>query len=241
MRIRHFIEITVASESFVYGTDRVARVTHNVPGDYKIRKDEATYFLYDHLKSIKLVLAFITSTCLLFGCEQVPKSNKVKFDGFTFRTDAPISNKKTDALMEGSELKFNMGNMRVIISSSYYSNNLYEYDWEIASPDDTVRLHSLKENNIPYVVATRKSDVDLDYYRIYNVFFDTINNLPIKVMKPRIPYSHPYKIFVAEIPQSHKKNIGYKSLTITFEHVKNESDVATFESFYKSMNHSPEK
>ncbi len=38
------------TEYFVYGTDRVARVTNNnVPGDYKIQTDEATYFLYDHL------------------------------------------------------------------------------------------------------------------------------------------------------------------------------------------------
>ena len=34
MRILPFIDITVANESFVYGTDRVARVTNNVPGDY---------------------------------------------------------------------------------------------------------------------------------------------------------------------------------------------------------------
>lgn len=33
MRIRPFIELTVANESFRYGTDRVA---NNAPGDYKI-------------------------------------------------------------------------------------------------------------------------------------------------------------------------------------------------------------
>ena len=127
------------------------------------------------------------------------------------------------------------------MSSSYYSNNLYEYDPEIASPDDTSRLQNLKENNIPYVIVKRKSDVDLDYYRVYNVFFDTIGGMPVKIMKPRIPYSNDYKVFVAKIPGSYEKNIGYKSLTIEFKNVKNESDVAAFESFYKSMNHSPDK
>ncbi len=43
------------TEYFVYGTDRVARVTNNnVPGDYKIREDEAAYFLYDHLGNTRV-------------------------------------------------------------------------------------------------------------------------------------------------------------------------------------------
>ena len=41
-------------EYFVYGTDRVARVTNETPVDYKIRKDEATYFLYDHLGNTRV-------------------------------------------------------------------------------------------------------------------------------------------------------------------------------------------
>ena len=45
---------TKNTEYFVYGTDRVARVTNETPVDYKIRKDEATYFLYDHLGNTRV-------------------------------------------------------------------------------------------------------------------------------------------------------------------------------------------
>lgn len=182
---------------------------------------------------MKLFLVTIAISFMFFGCKQ--ELNKVKFDGFTFQTNSQISNEKPEVLIEGAELKFSLKKMNVNLSSSYYSNNLYEYDLEIASPDDTARLQNLKENNIPYVVAERKSDVDLDYHRAYNVFFDTIDGMPVKILKPRIPYSHSYKVFVAEIPKTYKKNIGYKSLTIEFQHVKTESDVLVFEEFYKGM------
>ena len=54
MRILPFIELTVANESFRYDTDRVARVTNEAPVDYKIRVNEATYFLYDHLGNTRV-------------------------------------------------------------------------------------------------------------------------------------------------------------------------------------------
>jgi RHS repeat-associated protein len=43
-----------STEYFVYGTDRVARVTNELPGDYKIRPDEASFFLCDHLGNTRV-------------------------------------------------------------------------------------------------------------------------------------------------------------------------------------------
>lgn len=187
---------------------------------------------------MKLFLA-ITSVYILFSCEQ--KLNDIKFESFTFHTNSQISNKKSSALTEGSELRFSIEKMTVKLSSSYYSDDLYEYDLEIISKDDTARLQNLKENNIAHVVAKRKSEIDLDYYRVYNVFFDTINDLPIKILKPRIPYTNDYKVFVPKIPNTYKKNIGDKSLTIVFQNIKNESDLGVFDEFYKSMTYSLSK
>jgi hypothetical protein len=173
---------------------------------------------------------------VLFSCQ--PKLNELKFDGFAFNTTAELLDEKSSGLMEGTQLTFSLDHVAVELSSSYYSNNLYEYDTEIASSDDTSRIQNLKENQIPYVVAKRKSDVDLDYYRVYNVFFDTIRGIPLKILKPRVPFTNDYKVFVSKIPNTYKKNIGDKSLTIIFQNVKTESDQNTFDEFYKSMRYS---
>ncbi len=55
MRIRPFMEMTASTEHFVYGTDRLARITvsSTVPLA-KIQPDEATYFLYDHLGNTRV-------------------------------------------------------------------------------------------------------------------------------------------------------------------------------------------
>lgn len=173
----------------------------------------------------------------LIGCQNEERQ-KIHYDDFTFLCDHQIKERNKESTIEGSEFSFKMNGIQVQLSSGYYSNNLYEYDAEIVPSFDTIQIKQLKEENIPFVIADRKSDVDLDYVRIYNVFFDTVRDIPIKILKPRIPYTHNYKVFIAKVPGSYKKNIGYKSLVIEFEKVKSESDVAVFEAFYQSMSYS---
>lgn len=181
---------------------------------------------------MNLFIIYFGTVIILTACNS---EHTLKYDHFAFKCENNVSDKKEIGTMEGSRLSFELNNMTVSLSSSYYANNLYEFDVPIIPSFDTLQIKEFEEAKLPFVATKIKSDVDLDYYRIYNVFFDTIDNMPVKILKPRIPYSHAYKVFVAEIPKTYKKHIGYKSLTIVFENLKNESDVKAFEKFYKSM------
>ena len=183
------------------------------------------------MKNVTFYVLLLTTLCLV-NC--TPKVNCKKFSSITFCTDE-LKLLNEESLSEGVMGHYKLGDLNIKIISSYYSDNLYEYDIVIVHPSDTVQINSLRDNNIPYIIAADKKSVDLDYHRKYNVYFDTVSNIPIKLLEPRYPFSKEYICFIAKVPNSYRKNIGYKSLTIICDNISSEQDLEKFKSFIKSM------
>lgn len=170
--------------------------------------------------------------CSLYACKNDTKCisfSSVKLCAADFKL------KKTENLIEGQIKFLQIDNIELSVKESYYANNLYEPDVEVVSPSDSLQIELLSREGVPFVISESRSEIDLDYYRKYNVYFDTINGLGIKKLVPRVPYTETYKCFIAKLPNSYKEGIGYKSLTIECDNVKTEKDLETLNEFIESI------
>lgn len=184
-------------------------------------------------------VVMVTLVSILFSCNNQAsdgvEESCLETHWIQFCDDELEKVDEVDSLIEGVREHYKMGELELTVLTSYYSNNLYEYDVQIVPPWDTVRIKSLEENDIRYVVAESKNLVDLDYYRKYNVYFDSLNSVSKKVLKPRIPFSEKYICYIPEVNGSYKKNIGYCSITLSVENINSESDVKKFDEFVRSI------
>lgn len=181
------------------------------------------------------MLFYIIILSFLQSCDKPKTDSVIEIDNLLFKSDQEIIHLKTKPLVEGRMLNYRLKNLNIEMTSSYYSNNLYEYDIIIVHPDEIDAIKQYEYEKVPFIISKSKRDIDLDYYRKYNVFFDTINGITLKELKPRIAYKHEYIFFIAKIPGTFKKHIGYKSLTLSCNNIKSVNDYKLFRSLVYSV------
>lgn len=182
----------------------------------------------------KLWISLVCCFQFLMGCT-TKETECVEIETLYF-CDENLQFIESEKMMEGVRKHYSLKNVQLDFVKSYYSNNLYEYDVPVVPPYDSNRMKRYKESNVEFIVSENKRDVDLDYIRKYNVFFDTINNIGIKWLRPRVSFKYPYYCFISEIPSTYKKNIGYASLTVKFENINSEDDELLINNLIKSLN-----
>lgn len=186
-----------------------------------------------------VIFSFIAVAILVLGCNSNNINNKscVIISSFEICSESISSNQeiKKKELIEGIEQSIQVDNLLFTFQESYYSDNLYENDITIIHPINKEQIQNFKENGIPYIETERKDTVDLDYFRVYNVFFETINGLDFKVLKPRTPFSAPIYYYCSKIPGTKKDRIGYESLTIKIEGARNSNDLSLITNIISSI------
>lgn len=136
--------------------------------------------------------------------------------------------------MDSRLMSYDFETFSIQFSVGYGCNNFYEYDYEIVHPSDTLRIVNLRENDIDFVIAESKREVDLDYYRKNNVYFDTISGYSCKRIEPRVPFSGDYIFYFDSIGYNKGVNSN-RCMYFIGSDIDNNSDLEKFHKFIHSI------
>lgn len=183
----------------------------------------------------KVILYIIYCNAIL-GCScgaGLKKNKKIKLNEIV-TIDRVYLNKVIEKSYDSKVITFNFSTFHVLYESGYHCNNFYESDLIIVHPFDTVQINNLKKENIEFILTENKNEIDLDYYRKSNVFFDTISNFPCKIIKPRKRFEGPY-IYYFDSIYYNKSNKLNQCMYFKSNDIKNKNDEKKFENFVRSI------
>jgi hypothetical protein len=131
---------------------------------------------------MKKILIKVVLICSICSCKNNEQKEWIFDDCFSIKTaDPSFSFDKTQFTIDGLKINYEI---------SWACNNYYEYDKIIVSENDTLLyLNYLKNgyDSSEIILSNLTArNIDLDYYRSNNVFFDTIDSYPCKFIEPRV-------------------------------------------------------
>lgn len=183
--------------------------------------------------SSSLVLCLLVLIFITLRCKAKVSFFRVKLNDM-FTIDSSFIDRNVESSYDSQLNVFNFGSFSVEFESGYHCNNFYEYDLLIVHPSDTIQINNLSKENIDFIIAENKNKIDLDYHRKSNVFFDTLLNLPCKIIEPRQPFKGDYIYYFDSIGDKQKSKLN-QCMYFKTNQIKNLNDLNRFRNFVKSI------